>query len=234
MGCYLSKKRIAELHAGRGEVRRQFADVRKRFVLRTYKTHRGAEFAKHGFCRRLETLARVIDQVYELLAPGQEDIPPRGNVVDATTAIQAFTTNAFGCLDNIAWIWVYEKDVKGKHGVELDPKSVGLGKKAVREKLTQQFRDFLDKRQDWFANLINFRDSLAHRIPLYIPPYTVPEANVEKYRQFDKQKWEEPAKSDPNEYAKLKAQQLTLCRFVPGMIHSIFEQAPQVEFHTQL
>jgi hypothetical protein len=234
MARYFSEERCAELHAGRDEVSRQFTDLRDRFFLRTYATDRGAEFAKHGFCRRLDTLVRVIDQVYELLPPEQEDIPPRDDVIDATTAIQAFTMNAFGCLDNIAWIWVYEKNVKGKHGVDLDPKSVGLGKKVVRDKLTQQFRDLLDKRHNWFANLINFRDSLAHRIPLYIPPYTVPEANIEQYKQFDKQKWEEPAKSDPNEYEKVKAEQLKLCHFVPGMTHSIFEQAPQVEFHSQL
>ena len=47
-------------------------------------------------------------------------------VVDAATAIQAFTMNAFGCLDNIAWIWVYEKDIKSGDGTELQRKNVGL------------------------------------------------------------------------------------------------------------
>jgi hypothetical protein len=41
-----------------------------------------------------------------LLPPAQEKIPERDVVVDAAIAIQAFTMNAFGCLDNIAWILV--------------------------------------------------------------------------------------------------------------------------------
>jgi hypothetical protein len=40
--------------------------------MRAYKTERGAEYAKHGFCRRLETLVRSIDRVYDLLPPDQE------------------------------------------------------------------------------------------------------------------------------------------------------------------
>jgi hypothetical protein len=68
------------------------------------------------------------------------EIPDRDNVVDATIAIQAFTMNAFGCLENIAWIWLYEKDVKNGDGTELDPMEVGLGKKKLRKALTQQFQ----------------------------------------------------------------------------------------------
>lgn len=234
MANYFSAERIAELNAGHNEVRRQFRALQERFFLRTYTSQRGAEYAKHGFCRRLETLVRTIDQVYALLPPEQEEIPDRDAVVDATIAIQGFTMNAFGCLENIAWIWLYEKDVKNGDGSPLEPKEVGLGKEKLRKKLTPQFRNYLDKKKDWLANLIEFRDSLAHRIPLFIPPYIVPEANAEKYKEFDKAKWEEPARSNSEAYEKLMAEQLKLCQFMPGMTHSIFEGAPTVEFHSQL
>ena len=234
MANYFTAERIAELNAGHEEVHRQFRELQGRFFLRTYKSERGAEYAKHGFCRRLETLVRTIDQVYELLPPEQDEIPAREDVVDAAIAIQAFTMNAFGCLENIAWIWLYEKDVRNGDGSELEPTDVGLGKKKLRKALTQQFRDYLDKKKDWLGNLIEFRDSLAHRIPLFIPPHVVPEANAAKYKEFEKAKWEEPARSDPQEYEKIKVEQLKLCQFMPGMTHSIFENAPEVEFHSQL
>ncbi|MEJ0076839.1 MAG: hypothetical protein WDO17_15585 [Alphaproteobacteria bacterium] len=234
MANYFTAERIAELNAGHAEVYRQFRDLQERFVLRTYKSERGAEHAKHGLCRRLDTLVRTIDQVYELLPLEQEEIPARDNVVDATIAIQAFTMNAFGCLENMAWIWVFEKNVRNSDGTELNPMEVGLGKKKVRNALTQQFRDYLEKKKDWLENLIEFRDSLAHRIPLFIPPYVVPKPNEAKYQEFEKAKWEEPARSDPQEYERLKVEQLKLCQFLPGMTHSIFEEAPQVEFHSQL
>ena len=93
---------------------------------------------------------------------------------------------------------------------------------------------FIDGKKDWLGNLISFRDSLAHRIPLFIPPYVVPKANIEKHNELEKKKWEEPAISEPKEYEKLKADQLKLGQFVPGMMHSIYEETPQVEFHSQL
>jgi hypothetical protein len=36
--------------------------------------------------------------------------------------------NAFGCLDNLAWIWVHEKELKGQDGNDLKAQWVGLGK----------------------------------------------------------------------------------------------------------
>ncbi len=143
------------------------------------------------------------------------------------------TFNAFGCLDNLAWIWVLEKDVKGKGGAELLPTEVGLGKKYVRKSLTDAFRKYLDRRQEWLANLIDFRDSLAHRIPLFIPPYVVPAPNIEKYQALDAAAFGEPGR-DPVEYERLKTEQKALVQFVPGMTHSIYEKAPDVEFHSQL
>lgn len=232
--AYFTAERVQELLTGQEEVRRHFAELREKMCMRNYKTERGGEHAKHGFCRRLETLLRSIDRVYDLLPPDQAAIPERDVVVDASIAIQAFTMNAFGCLDNIAWIWVYEKDIKNGDGTEIQRKHVGLRKPRVYNKLTKEFQTYLDKKKDWFDNLVDFRDSLAHRIPLYIPPYIVPKANIEKYNELEKAKWEEPAKSDPTEYGKVKAAQLQLCQFVPGMMHSIFEQSPQVEFHSQL
>jgi hypothetical protein len=58
-------------------------------------------------------------------------------------AIQAFVMNAFGCLDNIAWVLVHEKDIKGKGGTDLEPKEVGLGKKYVNKKLSMEFLTLL-------------------------------------------------------------------------------------------
>ncbi len=165
--------------------------------------------------RRLGTLVRAIEQVYEILPPEREDIPERGEVVDATIAIQSFVLNTFGCLDNLAWIWVYEKDIKGKDGNELDPKRVGLGSKEVRISFTDEFRAYLDSRQKWFENLKNFRDSLAHRIPLYIPPYIVTPANVDEYNRLEQASGEALQRADFEEYDRLQSEQKKLGLFRP-------------------
>jgi hypothetical protein len=77
-------------------------------------------------------------------------------------------------------------------------------------------------------NLISFRDSLARRIPPFIPPYVVPKANIEKHNELEKKKWEEPARSNPEEYEKLKAEQLKFGQFVAGIMHSIYEETPRI------
>jgi hypothetical protein len=156
MAAYFSAEDVATLNRGCEEVHRQFADLRARYISRKYKSDRGCEYAMHGFCRRLGTLVRAIDQVFEGLPPEREDVPERDEVVDATIAIQSFVFNTFGCLENLAWIWVYEKDVRSKDGTELNPKWVGLGRgnKQVRQSFSDEFRVYLNSRQKWFDHLI--------------------------------------------------------------------------------
>jgi hypothetical protein len=234
MTAYFSAEEVAELNNGREQVHMQYADLRGRYISRKYKSDRAREYALHGFSRRLGTLVRAIDQVYEILPPEREDIPERDEVVDATIAIQSFVLNAFGCLDNLAWIWVYEKGVKGKDGTALDRKNVGLGNEKVRRSFTHEFRAYVDSRQNWFENLKNFRDSLAHRIPLYIPPYVVTSETVDEYNRLEQASGEAVQRADFKEYDRLQSEQKKLGLFRPWMTHSPYEQAPSVVFHPQL
>src|SRR5687767_10255964 len=121
MVLYFKPEDIEKLHAGRNEMHRQFAELRERFLSRKYRTERGHEFAYHGFGRRLGTMVRAVDVVFKELPPKLDAIPDKDTVVDATLMIQAFVLNAFGCLDNLAWIWVCEKPVLNAEGKELEP-----------------------------------------------------------------------------------------------------------------
>ena len=142
----------------------------------------------HGFCRRLGILARAIDLVFEGLPPEREDIPDRNEVVDATIAIQSFVSNTFGCLDNLAWICVYEKDVRSEDGAELNPRSIGLGKgnKQVRSSFSNEFRAYLDTRQKWFDHLKGFRELPGTQDPPLHPalyhPYPGSHGRVQQVR----------------------------------------------------
>lgn len=234
MTSYFSAEDVDSLNRGREEVHNQFATLRERFVARAYKSDRAREYARHGFGRRLGTLVRAIDIVYEILPPEREDIPERDEVVEATIAIHAFVMNTFGCLDNLAWIWVFERDVKGKDGKELERKKVGLGSKIVRDSFTDGFREYVDSRQKWFDHLKEFRDSLAHRIPLYIPPYVVLPKDKDEYNKLQLASNEAARKGDTQEYDRIDLEQMKLGTFRPWMTHSIHEQSPSVVFHNQL
>jgi hypothetical protein len=236
MAGYFSADELQKMTVGRAEVHQQFAELREKYLIRIYKTDRAREYAFHGFARRLGTLVRAIDRVFEILPPEREDIPERDEVVDATIAIQSFVFNTFGCLDNLAWIWVFEKSVKNDDGTELDLQRVGLGKsyKQVRRSFSKQFLEYLESRQEWFDHIKIFRDSLAHRIPLYIPPYVVSPKNLEEYNRLEPASGEALKLADFKEYDRLQSEQQKLGVFRPWMTHSQREQAPSVVFHTRL
>jgi hypothetical protein len=68
----------------------------------------------------------MADTVFELLSPDLDQIPEVVTVMAATARIQNFIMNAFGCLENLAWIWVLEKNARGKGGAELGRYDIGL------------------------------------------------------------------------------------------------------------
>jgi hypothetical protein len=90
MAAYFSSENLATLLHHREEVHRRSALLREGYILRKWQSDRAREYVLHGFCRRLGTLVRAIDLVFEGLPPEREDIPDRDEVVDATIAIQSF------------------------------------------------------------------------------------------------------------------------------------------------
>ena len=236
MANYFSAENVEKLNRGREDVHGQYENLLQRYISRKFKSDRAREHATQGFCRRLGTLVRAIDQVYDLLPPEREDIPEREEVVDATIAIQSFVLNTFGCLDNLAWIWVCEKDVKADDETELDPRRVGFGtgNREVRRSLSKEFRAYLDTRQEWVDHVKGFRDSLAHRIPLYIPPFIVTPETMDEYNRLEQLSIEAMQRRDFKEYDRLQSEQKKCGLFRPWMTHSQYEKAPTAIFHQQL
>jgi hypothetical protein len=116
MTGYFSEEQLEEMHLRRANLPSQYARLQMRFVSRIYKTERGKEFALQGFGRRIGIMVRAIQQVFTILPPerDRDDIAARDEVVDATIALQAFVLNVVGCIDNLAWVWVCEKPVRGE------------------------------------------------------------------------------------------------------------------------
>lgn len=236
MTGYFDEETVEALYAGREAMRQQFDDLRGRFLARLYNSERGREFAFHGFCRRLIIMVRGVDIVFNRLPPELEEIPSRDSVVEATVAIQSFVLNAYGCLDNLAWIWVCERPVLKANGEELEPFKVGFGPKSkvVRASLSSEFVAYLESRQEWVDYLKGFRDSLAHRIPLYIPPFIVPPDVSDEYNRLEKASADALRKKDSELWDKAQATQQSLGQWRPWMTHSINESSPHVVFHSQL
>jgi hypothetical protein len=111
---------------------------------------------------------------------------------------------------------------------------VSLGSKAVRAKFSKEFSDYIASREDWFKAIKDFRDALAHRIPLYIPPFIVTPDVVDEYNRLERASGDAMRGGAFEEYDRLQAEQKKLGRFRPWMTHSRTENAHPIAFHPQL
>ena len=181
-------------------------------------------------------LARCITNVFDEIPPERTELPSRDELTDATINIQSFVFNVFGAIDNLAWVWMSEKGQKRNDGTPIPDTHIGLGPKneSVRLTLSQEFQDYLKTLDTWFTHLVDLRHSLAHRIPLYIPPYVIEAKDEQAYREFEAQMAEAAKKGDFKEYDRLSTEQLRLGRFRPWVQHSFEEKAEPVVFHARI
>jgi len=188
------------------------------------------EFAHHGFLRRVGILNKCIHNIFSITPADQVARISSEQANDVSINLQAFVVNIFGCLDNIAWVWVHHKQIK------IDKKQVGLKPKhtALRKTLSPTFRQTLESFNPWFEYIENYRDALAHRIPLYVPSFSLNPEDAELYKELEAQKWSalkagQVAKSDA-----INEQQDKLGRFYPWMHHSFSEEGKAMAYHAQI
>jgi hypothetical protein len=133
-------------------------------------------------------------------------------------------------------LWVCEKRLTTDKGDPVLPRHVGLGKncKIIRRSLPADFRKHLKSLDSWFAHLEGFRHALAHRIPLYIPPAALAEKDYPQYQFLWRRMSKASRRGNFNKYAALKAEQESLMKFQPEMIHSIADGSKKIVFHPQL
>jgi hypothetical protein len=136
-------------------------------------------------------------------------------------------------VDDLAWIWVLEKDISKSDGKDLPDTWVGFRRdnSRVQESLPQELREYLEEINDWFKMLENYRHAVAHRIPPYIPPYIIRREDAEAYSDIERQMHQA---TDIEEYDRLQAEQERMQYFAPVIQHSFEEQARPLVFHPQL
>jgi len=227
---------ITSLRKELATVTPKYVELMLHYTRRTYRTDRGKEFATQGFLRRLGTLRRCIKNIFRYLPPELQGIPSEDDLADTTIALQAFVFNVFGCLDNLTWVWVEERDLKKPDGSPLPRNWVGIGSKCVtvRNSFSQDFRAYLAERQNWFAHLEDYRNALAHRIPLYIPPYCVKPENQARYQELERLITRDALAGNENSEREHRVELETLKFFRPWMKHSYEENSPIGTIHPQI
>ena len=233
---YFREVDLADLREGLTSIRGKSEELMLKYTTRNYTNNKAAEFGRQGFLRRVQTLERCIENVFVLLPPEMDEPPSRDVRHDAEISIQAFILSVFGSLDNLAWLSVIEKAITNPNGSPLKFSKIGIGPddKIVLSAFSPEFRDYLIGLRPWFNNLKNFRDSLAHRIPLYIPPFIILNKDESTYRELERQISGATLPRDLEKVDGLTAELNKLKKFIPVMQHSFIEESRQVVFHSQL
>ena len=233
---YYKPHHLTELQEGYSTVNPAYERLMAGYLSLRLTNEAASEYVQHGFVRRLGTLNRCIENVYLIYPPERSDKPSRDECIDLAINLQSFLFNVFGCIDNLAWIWVKERQVKDNRGRPLRNQQVGLrsGCVAVRETFSANFQEYLISRDRWFAYLENYRHSLAHRIPLYVAPFTLSPAKLDEHNELERRKHEAHSQRDYDLWLRLEAEQEALGTFTPWMMHSFSEGSAPVAFHPQM
>jgi hypothetical protein len=230
---YFSGKQVSDIKAKFATIGRRTDRLMVQFTSFAFANDEAREYACHGFARRIQILRRCVQNVFKIVPPGTTKVPARERLHDAAINLQAFVANAYGCVDNLAWVWVHEKGL----AKEIEARQVGLRSHntRVRRSLPLEFREYLEKLDDgWFPYIAEYRHALAHRIPLYIPPGGVRPKDVEAFNALTQRMSEALNNWRSAEFERLSVEQNRLLIFQPLMTHSIRETRAHFAFHAQL
>lgn len=213
-------------------VQRQ-GDLYEEVLGRTWQNSTAEEYAQHGLARRLNQLRHCLERTFATIPPESVNSPSRTAMLDTAVFAQSFMMNVSGACDNLARIWYHEKV---EHSQELGRHAIGLRPKhrRFRPLLGPKLRDCLERFDDWFGYLENYRDAFAHRIPLYVVPRLLTEAEGEAYQDLDRRMGEAIQRRDFESYERLNAEQEAIGSFGGQIMHSIGENARPIRLHGQM
>lgn len=198
------------------------------FIVQRLNTERGNEYLLHGFMRRLKSIETCIEDVFKIYPPERTTLLEEDEKHYLEISIQAIILHVYGCLDDLAWIFVAEK------ALNIPKLKVSLFKKDLQQHLHQTLQDYLntDNIHKWYVkHSKETRDALNHRIPIYIPPYFVLNSNVEEYKKIEQKLTEEISEQERDILDKKRKSMEMIC---PVYKHSFGENSPEVYFHYQI
>lgn len=113
-----------------------------RYTRHSFRSSRAHQFAAYGLGRRLYLLRHCVGRVFDLLPPSSTTPPDEGHRHDAEAFLHAFIINVYGCIENLAHIWVNESCIK-RAGKPLPNSAVTFTNNHVKQSLTGDLRGFV-------------------------------------------------------------------------------------------
>lgn len=233
---------LKDMHQRYVEVKSTYGDL----VIRLWTLAQGLssaeaqEYARAGVCRRLKLLSQCIVNIFEIFPPDRKEFLSKEEAANVDINLHAFFINISGVFDNLAWVFVYEYDLFGKpKNGKLGRRDVGLFNENTQAHLPDNLKAHLTREQTnrWHEDYCkNYRDSLAHRIPLYVPPAILDEEEGTRYQEIEVElsKLDISNTEDLGQYDNLLNAQKELGSIADFFAHSIREGGRAIHLHPQL
>ncbi|GAB2668328.1 hypothetical protein [Arenimonas aestuarii] len=176
------------------------------------------KFMLHGVARRLNLIRRCAERIFEQFPPGQVAPLAREALEDVNICLHALVLHGNAIQDNLAWTYTSE------FGLDFQRYDVSLFKGKLKKLLPQAIRDYLDKAdvQAWHAIYsTDFRDGLAHRIPLYVPPAQLTEEDAGRAEELQRVFNESITSPDPRGAIEAQDELNSLGVACPYFLHEL-------------
>lgn len=184
------------------------------------ESEQAREYVLHGLGRRLKLLKLCMSKIFRLFPPDSAKPLDPEDLHDVQISLHAFVMNLYGSFENMAWAFVYRHDLMVKIG---DRKRVGMFMRSTQRFLPEPLATYLtsETMTKWHADYLkNYRDALAHRIPLYIPPATYTPAEGERYNELDRLEYEHIAAQRWGELERVREEKRGLGTACPMFLHA--------------
>jgi len=201
---------------------------------RNLKQEKAKEYLFHGVMRRLRVIYRCINNIFTIFPIERETLLNQDEIDDVMINLHAFFVNISGIMDNLAWVFVHEKQLANT----LKQRQIGLFKKETEDNFSNEFRQYLDSAQvaTWHNEYLkNYRDTLSHRIPLYVPPKTLNSTQRSQLDLIEKKINDSFKSSDIDTIDRLHSEEDKVGDVCPFFMHSLSESKGEyVVLHVQI
>jgi hypothetical protein len=181
---------ILELLRYNANVRCALQDLMLRNVIEGESlSNQGArEYLHRGVGRRLNVIHLAISRIYDLFPPSRVQPLPKATLNEVQVYLHAFVINLSGIFDCWAWAFVLRHSLLSSIG---GPRDVGMFLQKTQRFLPAVLQSYVasDPLKSWHEKYLkSFRDALAHRIPLYIPPSAYTTDDGRRFNELEQQK----------------------------------------------
>lgn len=185
---------------------------------------------RHGVSRRLGLIRKCVTNIFELFPPERTEPLGREVLENVTINLHALVLHVNAIQDNLAWAYQLE------FGMGLHKRNVSLFKDEMRLRLPQPIQDYLANSgvADWHRTYsTEFRDALAHRIPLYVPPSELTAEEIRQSNELQVMFNERVAASDWDGVDAAQAEMNSLGKACAQFLHCVTTSRPVI-LHPQV